>query len=403
MLKEFASDLKASREGSNISLAEISAQTRINETFLKKLESGDFSFQQEIYIKAFIKEYAKAIKLDPAEVIKDYEAAKRGDYKPKNTISDIPEIEPQEDLSEVDKEENDKPQLEEEIELESDPKKEGKTQKKQSIQESVKDDVKDDLKKDTKEIPAAKEEKEKEEKKQEEKIDEERKVIPLKRRSEAAVHKAPIVEEKKPSRKENLNLPEAVEKDGPFSFRESGGDSISPSVLRTIGIIFLGLLLAVGLYFMGKALFFEGDSEDGPEIVRQKFDDVVQENERKLLGKRTEQEIQDSIRKAEEEAQRLIEQNLDTMTLVINSIRSGSVIVVEDSTDINNPEKISFTGNQYGTWKATRFFLITSPNTSAFTVELNGKKIDIKEKNVKNYLISRKDLVSSDTTNTTNQ
>lgn len=77
MLKEFAADLKKLRENANISLPEISAQTRINESYLKKLEDGDFSFQQEIYIRAFIKEYANAIDLDPADVLKEYDEAKR--------------------------------------------------------------------------------------------------------------------------------------------------------------------------------------------------------------------------------------------------------------------------------------------------------------------------------------
>jgi transcriptional regulator with XRE-family HTH domain len=402
MLKEFSSDLKAIREKSNISLAEISAQTRINENFLGKLESGDFSFQQEIYIKAFIKEYANAIGLDPAETIKDYDSAKRGDYKTKSDIkSDISEGPEIVEEDEVQKEKINKLVEEPDVTEENI---DNILENKKKTQSQEKDEPEIDSAKNTDDEIQSSEDETNDESTEKipPQVKSEKKIIPLKKRASEVVNKPPVVEQKKPSRKENLNLPEAVEKDGPFSFRQSGGDSISPTVVRTIGIIFLGLLLLVGLYFMGKALFFESDG-DSPEIVRQKFDDVVQENERKLLGKRTEQEIQDSIRKAEEEAQRLIEQNLDTMTLVINSIRSGSVIVVEDSTDINNPEKISFTANQYGTWKATRFFQITSPNTSAFTVELNGKKIDIKDKSVKNYMITRKDLEGTDSTNTSNQ
>lgn len=385
MLNEFASDLRISREKAKISLSEVSAQTRISEGFLTKIESGDFSFQQEIYVKAFIKEYSKAIGLDPAEVIKDYESAKRGDYKSKNLAEDKSEaggevIEPiEKDLSEKKGKGDNK----------SDKKKET-TSKKDSKPVEDTTGIKDESETEP-EVKSDKPPKQ------------EKEIYSVKKKVSEKQDKAFIPpEEKKPSRKENLNLPPAKEKEGKYSFRESG-DKVQPSVLRTVGIVFLVCLLLVGLYFMGKALFFEGNGEDGPEIIRQKFDDVVQENEKKILGKRTEQEIQDSIRLAEEEARLLAEQNRDTMTLEINSIRSGSITVIEDSLDINNPERISFTANQYGTWKATRNFLITSPNTSAFTVELNGKKIDIKGKSVKNYLITRKDLEGTDSTNTANQ
>ena len=373
MLKDFANDLKLRREKLKISLPEISAQTRINEVFLRNLENGDFSFQQEIYIRAFIKEYANALELDPAEVIKDYDLAKRGEYKSKFAT-----------------EEKKEPEKE---------KKEDKAHEKKSVAEK---ETKSEDKKETKK-EVKKEDKKETEEKEVQKETEEPPVEKSNRKKRVRItpDKPPEPDPKTTSKEikpETEPVPPSVKK---LKSIDNGGDKVQPSVLKGIGLFFLSVLILIGLYYMVKAVFLDDGNENGSEIVRQKFDDVVKENERKILGKRTEEEIRDSIRRAEEEQQRLIEQNLDTMVLKINSIKSGSVIVVEDSTNIENPEKISFTGNQYGEWKATRSFLITSPNTSAFTVELNGQKIDIKEKTVKNYLISRKDL--TDTTKTGDQ
>lgn len=373
MLKEFANDLKLQREKQKFSLPEISAQTRISEAYLRNLENGDFSFQQEIYIKAFIKEYANAIGLDSKEILKDYELAKKGDYTPKFQAEEKHEkVEPV--LEETDKEKSKEEPVEEEpVKPVNDVKKEEPVKK---IVKDKKEDTEDDS--------------------QHEKTDKKKRVrITPDKPTE---HKVKTQAEKPVTKKEDL--PPSEKK----SLRKiDNGDKVQPSVLKGIGMFFLAVFIIGGLYFMAKAVFFDESEGDGPEIIRQKFDDVVKENERKLLGKRTDEEIRDSILKAEEEQRRLIEQNLDTMQLTINSIRSGSVIVVTDSTNMENPEKISFTGNQYGNWKATRSFLLTSPNTTAFTIELNGKKIDIKEKSVKNYLITRKDLQDSVKTGDQNQ
>ncbi|MEJ5350658.1 MAG: helix-turn-helix domain-containing protein [Melioribacteraceae bacterium] len=75
-LKKFAEELKSIREEKGISLQQISNHTKIDIKFLQKIEEGDFNFLPEIYVKAFIKEYAQTLELDKNEVIKKYEAAK---------------------------------------------------------------------------------------------------------------------------------------------------------------------------------------------------------------------------------------------------------------------------------------------------------------------------------------
>jgi len=80
MLKEFAKDLKRLRELKGITIAEISAQTRINPKFLINIEKGIFDFQPETYIRSFIKEYARAIDENENHVLNDYDKAKAGFY-----------------------------------------------------------------------------------------------------------------------------------------------------------------------------------------------------------------------------------------------------------------------------------------------------------------------------------
>jgi hypothetical protein len=80
MLKDFAHDLKGLREAQNITIAEISAQTRINPKFLNMMESGIFDFQPETYIRSFLKEYARCIGESENAVLTDYEKAKSGFY-----------------------------------------------------------------------------------------------------------------------------------------------------------------------------------------------------------------------------------------------------------------------------------------------------------------------------------
>jgi hypothetical protein len=94
MLKDFAQDLKSLRESQNITIAEISAQTRINAKFLNLMESGVFDFQPETYIRSFLKEYAKCIGESENAVLTDYEKAKSGFYVRKTGAGSLKKDEP---------------------------------------------------------------------------------------------------------------------------------------------------------------------------------------------------------------------------------------------------------------------------------------------------------------------
>lgn len=86
MLNEFSNDLKTIRESKGITLAEISAQTRINIKFLANIENGKFDFQPDTYIKSFLREYARCIDISEILIITEFDKAKAGYYPKKNLI-----------------------------------------------------------------------------------------------------------------------------------------------------------------------------------------------------------------------------------------------------------------------------------------------------------------------------
>jgi len=88
MLKDFGRDLKELRESKNITIAEISAQTRINPKFIMNIESGIFDFQPDTYIRAFLKEYAKCINENEEQILNNYGKAKAGFYAKKKSTED---------------------------------------------------------------------------------------------------------------------------------------------------------------------------------------------------------------------------------------------------------------------------------------------------------------------------
>ncbi len=77
MLNKFAEELKEARTISQLSLQQIAAKTRIDIKFLEYMEKGNFSFLPDLYIKAFIKEYARLVGLDVDITFKKFDAAKQ--------------------------------------------------------------------------------------------------------------------------------------------------------------------------------------------------------------------------------------------------------------------------------------------------------------------------------------
>jgi transcriptional regulator with XRE-family HTH domain len=78
MFDELANELKAAREKNSMTLAQAANKSKIDIKFLEAMEQGDFAFLPDLYVRAFVKNYAKTIGLDENKIFKKYEAAKKG-------------------------------------------------------------------------------------------------------------------------------------------------------------------------------------------------------------------------------------------------------------------------------------------------------------------------------------
>ncbi|MBI4418509.1 MAG: DUF4115 domain-containing protein [Ignavibacteriales bacterium] len=76
-LESFAAELKRHRVEKNISLMDISAATRINLKFLEAIEAGNFAILPQTYVRAFLREYADTVGIDPEAALKTYESITR--------------------------------------------------------------------------------------------------------------------------------------------------------------------------------------------------------------------------------------------------------------------------------------------------------------------------------------
>ncbi len=85
-LKQFSEELRAKRESSGISLEQISTKTRLDLKFLEAIEDGNFGVMPEVYMRAFIREYAHAVDIDADAALKKYDLAKEGKLKEEKRI-----------------------------------------------------------------------------------------------------------------------------------------------------------------------------------------------------------------------------------------------------------------------------------------------------------------------------
>lgn len=76
-LEQFGEELKKLRQEKEVSLSDISVETRINQKFLESIESGKFHILPQTYIRAFLKEYASMIGADPDEILEKYDLARQ--------------------------------------------------------------------------------------------------------------------------------------------------------------------------------------------------------------------------------------------------------------------------------------------------------------------------------------
>ena len=306
MLKNFAQDLKNYRESKNISLNDIYFQTKIHPSNFEKLENGDFNFQPQTYIRAFLRQYARCLELDDSEVLRNYDLAKSGKYHPKSKSHEEPKVE----------------------------------LKNTSFIEPV-----------------------------EEKESQESKKV--------------LVENKTDENHQNYVVPKST-------FYDEPDKNILPKILKFVGGLIIVVLIIIGVYLLAKNMFFDKQAGDKNEIIRQPdFNDVVKEQEKKMLGKRTQEEIQDSISKAQRTKDSLAAVKDSVMVLRVESKKKGRIIVIADSVNMKKREVESFDKSEYLEWKARKYFLVTSKDISAFDIKLNGKKIKFEDKAAKDFKITK--------------
>jgi len=83
ILKKFAEELKLTRESKNISLQQIANKIKADVKFLQAIEDANFEILPDLYIRAFIKEYAQAIDLNSKEILQKFDNALSGKVEEK--------------------------------------------------------------------------------------------------------------------------------------------------------------------------------------------------------------------------------------------------------------------------------------------------------------------------------
>jgi cytoskeletal protein RodZ len=73
-MDSLATELKNAREQKGMSLSDIADATLINIRFLREIEQGNFSFLPQTYVRAFLREYAAMVGLDPDSVLRSFES-----------------------------------------------------------------------------------------------------------------------------------------------------------------------------------------------------------------------------------------------------------------------------------------------------------------------------------------
>lgn len=97
-LEQFGGELGQVRLAKGISLLDISAETRINIKFLEAIERGQFHLLPQTYVRAFLREYALMLDLDPQDVMQRYKAAQQEGQTQKPEEPAPPGIAPQRKL-----------------------------------------------------------------------------------------------------------------------------------------------------------------------------------------------------------------------------------------------------------------------------------------------------------------
>ena len=356
MLKKFGEDLVKIRESKNITINDISSKTRVHKSILEKMEGGDFSFFTTTHIRAFLKQYAKVVGIDGNELLFNYEMAKSGKYT--SMIKDIEEKEKEKEMEAQKVIYINEPVVPEELITNNNPNSESL--------DDIFEIPKNTSQKSFNSVANLAE------------------PVSNKQRDDNS-------ERRKFSKSKRIKI-ENDNSDFDGSYDKVSRFHISSAFFKNAGIFLIVIALLAGVYFLIDVIFLQKNSSK-TDIIRQNFDDVVKETEKKILGKRSDEEIQDSINKAITKYDSLKRLESDSVTLAIVGVSKGSLTVATDTLLEKYTYNESFKEGDKGEWKAKNYFYLSSGNTQSFNVFLNGKKLNIDDKKIRRLKISKQGIV----------
>lgn len=100
-MRDFAEELRQARTARGVSLADIAASKLINLHYLEEMEKGNFSFVPQTYIRAFVREYASCVGLDPEDILRRYDDEWTREQRRNDAPADAPLNPPKGSLSPV--------------------------------------------------------------------------------------------------------------------------------------------------------------------------------------------------------------------------------------------------------------------------------------------------------------
>lgn len=71
--KDFANRLRERRDDLDITYQKIIDKTNLKKEWIAYIESGNFDFAPEVYVKGILRQYAAQIQMDPDEAVREYE------------------------------------------------------------------------------------------------------------------------------------------------------------------------------------------------------------------------------------------------------------------------------------------------------------------------------------------
>lgn len=368
MLKKFGSDLRRIRENKKITLRDVSAKTRIHVSHFDKMENGDFKFFDATYIRAILKQYAKAIGLDSSNILFNFDLAKSGKYNSGFLSDYLPQsgnqIKPSEKtdtpdilLSTEEKEYRDS------MELPAEKKITGRIAENSSTVNSAEDVFA---------VPES----------------EETDNYGITDIQEFRDGKKP--EKRKFSTSKRVKI-EGEKGDFNGDYYKKDGLRIPYSFLKSAGVVILVGLLVAGIYLLIDIVFMQ-KKDTKTELIRPNFDEIVKENEKKILGKKTEEEIRDSISKETAKLDSIKKAQNDSVSFSVKALGSGLITVILDSLIEENVLKERFKEGDSLIFKAKNTFWVTSKNTENIKAYLNGSKLVFDSQEIKAVKITRKGI-----------